>query len=439
MRSTWHNLRRAVNQSDTFKQLLRMDSDEDSGAAAGFQPDMKSQWSEESRREVDRMDVTGATQTSLESSEQRMRMIRSIGEVTPGDNADVLGDFTTQLISQYEGGLRPSMDSFSKSSSRASSVSNRFYRPGSSNDIDSSQFMEPPADNVDTGSSVATSSRLYILFKMCCALETLWADIESRVSEATGCSMYIEPLPRPPAWQECKSVHNDHTETILSWLERSFHTMGLIAHILGIGDARVLTSSAILRECLNTAVSSGHGTFGSEQEAVEETAGEYMRLIKFIAKLQVDYDRRLHKLQVTQDSALLKATKTTDLEKNERIKTLERELEEKSTQIRELTGSLQNANTVNTQLVQKNEQLIASNQRLLMTKSEFIDKDTVSKTIQQYYDQDRTGGQHREDILKLLESMLGIEPPPQVEQKPAQTDALSLANQFIEFLDDEAQ
>lgn len=123
----------------------------------------------------------------------------------------------------------------------------------------------------------------------------------------------------------------------------------------------------------------------------------------------------------------------------ERIKTLERELEEKSTQIRELTGSLQNANTVNTQLVQKNEQLIASNQRLLMTKSEFIDKDTVSKTIQQYYDQDRTGGQHREDIIKLLESMLGIEPPPQVEQKAAQTDALSLANQFIEFLDDEAQ
>lgn len=199
----------------------------------------------------------------------------------------MLGDFTTQLISQYEGGLRPFMVSFSKSSSRASSLSNRSYRPGSSNDIDSSQFMESPPDNVDTGSSVATSSRLYILFKMCCTLETLWADIESRVSEATGCSMYIEPLPRPPAWQECKSVHNDHTETILSWLERSFHTMGVIAHILGIGDARVLTSSAILRECLNTAVSSSHGTLNSEQEAVEETAGEYMRLIKFIAKLQV--------------------------------------------------------------------------------------------------------------------------------------------------------
>ncbi|KAK1441699.1 hypothetical protein BgAZ_500310 [Babesia gibsoni] len=464
MRATWQNLRKAVNEIDTFKQLLHADSDNDARGVNTATEEVKSQWYKEpvpnngGDRYSSPLKPNGSPPL-LESSEQRMKMIESIGEVgantgvvhtnkvTTGGNADPLQDFASQLISQYEGETQTEGSLFRRLVSSASSTNSRPSLQHSHRDYESYHGCEVSDEaglHADTVTSVAIASRLYILYKMCCTLESLWKDMEGRAAEATGYSMAIQAMPRSSPWQECKSVHSEYTDKILSWLERSYHTMGLLADVLGMGDAKVLSSSGLLKESMNSSIA---GLLHEETKGrglSEETPGEYMRLVKLIMKIQTDYERRLQKLQSTQDSALLKATKTADLEKEvealrERIQGLEEELQARNNDVRDLTDSLHNANAVKTQLVQKNEQLIASNQRLLMTKSESIDKDTVNKMIQQYYEHDRLGSQRRDDIIKLLESMLGIVPPTRAQDQLAQTDARTLANQFIDFLEDEPQ
>ncbi|GIX62328.1 proteasome-activating nucleotidase, putative [Babesia caballi] len=444
MRSTWLNLRKAVNEINNFTHLLYSESDEEATARA-TQPENGQHFNEESRLVVDQHSPGTATSdvhrgnnhNALETAEQRMRMINSLGERGGG----TLGSTEPAASSGVSKTTRPiSFNEFD------------FSREGSVN--------VTANEAVDTASSVAISCRLYILYKLCCNLETLWGEIEDRVRESTGSSMFVPPMRRPQAWQRCQSVHNDHTEKLLGWLERSLHTMGLLSRVVGIEHARVLEGTSLLEsvsESESVTASAGRPPESEvAYEPKEENSGEYMRLIRYIAKIQDDHNRRVEKLQATQDAALLKATKATELEKQvscvgkvvqkrqvEQLKEqnaqLEAQLAEQRKEIKYLTDSLLNANTVKTQLIQKNEQLIASNQRLLMTKSEFIDKDTVSKMIQQYYEQDRTGGQRREDIIKLLESMLGIEPPAQLQEKPARPDVRTLANQFIDFLEERAQ
>ncbi|CDR96135.1 hypothetical protein, conserved [Babesia bigemina] len=450
MRSTWLNLRKAVTEINNFTQLLYSESDDD-----GEQPQPASHLSED----VHRLSYASATsdnqqehdQSGLESAEQRMRMINTLGKASGDKNDDVLGDFTAQLISQYEHGLQQGGGTFDKSPLAKAMPSRDSIRSSAFQDVDRMKifhFGDLENESADSASSVAVSGRLYILYKMCLTLESLWMDIEGRVRDATGSPMFVPPMQRPSCWQKCHSVHNEHTEKILSWLERSLHTMAVLSRTMGIDAPRIYEGPSVLLASVNEAEpiaagerdpSSHSSTAGGAQE---ETPGEYMRLIKYISKMQTDHDRRVQKLQATQDAALVKATKSAELEKQveslqERIAQLEEQLAEKRDEVKQLTDSLLNANTVNTQLVQKNEQLIATNQRLLMTKSDFLDKDTVNNMIQQYYEQERAGNHRREDIIRILESMLGIEPPAATNQIPQVANARTLASQFIEFLDEE--
>lgn len=455
MRATWHNLRKkAASEIDTFKQLLFVESDEEGRATDTEKTNMRIQWTEETKK-VD--EIHGQTpqtfpfipvkEESLEPSEQRLRMINSVGEGISGASTANLDDFTNQLISRYTESPQQPSGIVGKGIASAASVYNKICKQVSLGNQSASQTNDAGIDlsnDADPSSSIVVSSRLYILYKLCCNLESLWKDIEDRVSDATGFSMEIQALPRSQLWQDCKSVHNDHAEKILCWIERSFHNMGVLAHVLGIEDAKIFSSSGLLADCLNAALTGAQRGMLIKSGANEEIPGEYMRLIMFITKLQTDYDRRLQKLQTAHDSALVKANKTIELEKkvetlNERVKALEEELRAKEKEVLHLTESLNSANSVKTQLVQKNEELIASNQRLLMTKSEFIDKDAVRKMIQQYYNQDRSGSSRRDDIIKLLESMLGIEPPAQDAEHSTETNARTLANQFIDFLEEKTE
>ncbi|GFE52624.1 golgin subfamily A member 4 isoform X6, putative [Babesia ovis] len=450
MRSTWLNLRKAVTEINNFKQLLYTDSDSDGNT------DYPNEYTQDSFEHTSAASgrVSPAAVTSprnkrdshcsLEAADQRLRMIQSLGEVPHEDSGDVLGDFTSKLISQYETGLREGGGTFGNSLSVSSSISYNSNIP-SNRDID---IMGKPLlitsvkDLVDTGSSVAISSRLHLLYKFCERLESLWKEIEDRVRDCTGYTMFVPPMERPSSWQKCQSVHNEHTEKILTWLERSLHTMGVLSRVLKIEETRVLDGPSVLLDSIKETEPLSSNSIGSSIDGCpEERPGEYMRLISYISKIQADYDRRIEKLQATQNSALVKASKSSELEEQvkalqDRIASLEDQLVEKRKEIKYLTDSLLTANTVKTQLVQKNEELIASNQRLLMRKSEFIDKDTVVKMIEQYYAQDRTGGQRREDIIKLLESMLGIEPPAPSSKPGTTKDVRTLANEFIDFLEE---
>ncbi|ORM42061.1 uncharacterized protein BXIN_0933 [Babesia sp. Xinjiang] len=451
MRSTWLNLRKAVNEINNFKQLLYTDSEEEGISEGGDPRHYNHDLSEDSPQGSSRLSPAAATsarhdegsQCSLEAADQRMRMINSLGEVSKEDSHDTLGDFTTKLISQYEIGLQEGGGTFGETTSMFSSISSKSNFGFASRDasMNKAHLSSIGNDTVDTGSSIAVSSRLYILYKLCDSLEVLWKEIESRVREITGYTMFVPPMERPPSWQKCQSVHNDHTEKILSWLERSLHTMGVLCRVLKIGDTRIFDGPNVLLDSLKD--TEPLSSFASVGEGLhEERPGEYLRLITYISKIQADHDRRVEKLKSTQNSALVQASKANELEEKvkslqDRIASLEDQLVDKRKEIKHLTESLLTANTVKTQLVQKNEELIASNQRLLMRKSEFIDKDTVGKMIQQYYEQDRLGGQRRDDIIKLLESMLGIEPPSQSQKAATQKDVRSLASEFIDFLEEQ--
>ncbi|GBE62643.1 proteasome-activating nucleotidase, putative [Babesia ovata] len=474
MRSTWLNLRKAVTEINSFTHLLYSESDDD-----GAQPQPATHLSEGVQQlshalaTSDHHQVHG--QSGLESAEQRMRMINTLGKASGDKSDDVLGDFTTQLISQYEHGFQPGGGTFSKSPLVTASASKESSRSSAFQDAESMkifQFGDFLNESADTPSSVAVSCRLYLLYKMCLTLESLWMEIEGRVRDATGSPMFVPPMQRPSCWQKCHSVHNEQTEKILSWLERSLHTMAVLSRTLGIDASRIYEGPSVLLASVNElepiatgelSPSSHSSTAGGAQE---ETPGEYMRLIKYISKMQVCFVScggtqsagRLRpkgaeatgypRCSAREGYAVDRARKTgvpcahsdnlSQVESlQERIEQLEGQLAEKRDEVKQLTDSLLSANAVNTQLVQKNEQLIATNQRLLMTKSDFLDKDTANKMIQQYYEQERAGNHRREDIIRILESMLGIEPPAATSQIPPVADARTLANQFIEFLDEE--
>ncbi|EDO05174.1 hypothetical protein BBOV_I000800 [Babesia bovis T2Bo] len=453
MRSTWFNLRKAVNEINNFKQYLYTDSEEDDDTHR-YPRDAGSLPPDGGHATASRVSPAAATSAAdaagsycpLEAAEQREWMIQSLGNVSNDDSSGILGDFTNKLISYYGSDMNESGRQSVSNPPVSFTTTHKSPVPYSGNDTGLVAKESSVHNAGNTGSSIAISSRLHLLYKMCEMLEFLWKEIESRVRDATGYTMFVQPMERPSSWLDCHSVHKDHTERILSWLERSLHTMGILARVLNIDEPRLLAGSNVLLEAIkHTEPLLFYGTTPQPSITdgpVEENPGEYMRLITYISKIQADHDRRLEKLSSIHNASIIQASKADALEQQvkalqETLGSLEEQLEEKRREIKRLTESLLTANTVKTQLVQKNEELIASNQRLLMKKSEFIDKDTVGKMIEQYYAHDRAGSHRKDDIIKLLESMLGIEPPSELANPVVLKGARSLANEFIDFLEEQ--
>ncbi|UKK00030.2 hypothetical protein MACK_000096 [Theileria orientalis] len=365
-----------------------------------------------------------------------------------GDQDDSLDSFTNSILSQYASGMNPPICKVSNAKSVSQTVKLPFGDSISANE-----------QNRDVNSNDAFTfnnylNKIEILYTMATKLENTWNELFNLVKERTNYNRYDLSLKKPSIWKNSNSINDLHLEAISRWIETSSNIMCCLANTLNIDNLNHVefSGSKLLQDSIdesyskfNTDITKSWGqTKNSNQIQENDLKNEYLKVMKFNTMIQSDYEKIIEKLRNERDAAISKAELKAVLEKeiyslNERISLLERQLVDKNSQIEELNRSVESANRVQLQIMKKNEELIASNQKLLMDKNNFIDKDAAKQLIKQYYEEERRGGERKGDIVQLLERMLDINKKSKTSEELKSEHRRSLLSEFMNFVNENVE
>nr|PVC50297.1 hypothetical protein MACL_00002340 [Theileria orientalis] len=364
------------------------------------------------------------------------------------DHDDSLDTFTNSILSQYASGMNPPICKVSNSKSVSQTVKFPFGDAKSAEE----QNRDLSANDVFTFNNYL--NKIEILYTMATKLENTWNELFNLVREKTNYNRYDLSLKKPSIWKHSNSINDLHLEAISRWIETSSNIMCCLANTLNIDNQnhQEFTGSKLLQDSIdesyskfNTDISKAWGQDKNLTQIQEnDLKNEYLKVMKFNTMIQSDYEKIIEKLRNERDAAISKAELKAVLEKeiyslNERISLLERQLADKNNQIEELHRSVESSNRVQLQIMKKNEELIASNQKLLMDKSNFIDKDTAKNLIKQYYEEEKRGGERKEDIVQLLERMLDINKKAKASEELKSEHRRSLLSEFMNFVNENVE
>lgn len=364
---------------------------------------------------------------------------------------DCLGDFTKSILSQYASGLNPPISVKTSLVRSTDHNSNKRTETGPSQSDHGSGRISSSDSNSEKTNTVL--NKIEILYTMSSKLQSLWEGIYPVVATNTNYTKYNSKLKKPPVWKQNKNISDVQLESISSWIETSSNILCILAKTLNVNSKTITESSG--SEILQNTIDEAYSDFSSDisktwdesntsrESESKDLKNEYLRVMKFNTKLQFDYERIIDKLKRERDSAMQQVQETRKLEdeikglKGE-IDNLHSKLSNKEHEIEELNNTLQTANRIQFQMMQKNEELVAQNQKLIMDKENFIDKDMAKELIKQYHDHERNGGQ-KKDIVDLLKRMLSIDDKSESLEDTKDDNKRSLLNEFIDFLNDNSQ
>ncbi|XP_954653.1 uncharacterized protein TA19840 [Theileria annulata] len=362
---------------------------------------------------------------------------------------DTLDNFTNSILSQYASGLNPPICKVSPSTQDLP-----FQPEKLPFDFSNSSNEDSNSVNSDDLSSFNNCiNKIEILYTMSTKLEKQWNDWFHLIKERSNYNRYDLSLKKPTIWKQNYNLNDLHLDSISHWIEISSNILCCLAYTLNI-DSNIfdLSGSKLLQESIDEAYSKFNTDISkvweqpnfSNQQSKNDFKNEYLKMIKFNTRLQSDYERILEKLRNERDEALSKAEQKTLLEKEicslkNQISKLEKELDNKNREIEDLNKSLESSNRIHLQVIKKNEELVSTNQKLMMDKSNFIDKDTAKQIIKQYYDEESRGGERKEDIVQLLERMLDINMKSKRIESSQTENRRSLLNEFMEFVNENVE
>lgn len=367
------------------------------------------------------------------------------------ESDDYLDEFTESILSQYASGLNPPISVKTNNLKSPDSYSGQSAETRQSHPdhgLGRERDSEVHSENMNT-----VLNKVEILYTMSSKLQSLWEGIYPIVVTHADYSKYNVKLQKPLVWEKSNSITDIQLESISSWIEISSNILCILAKVLNVNNKAITEYSG--SEILQKAIDDTYSGFSSDiskawdesntsrENESKDLKNEYLRIIKFNTKLQFDYERIIDKLKRERDSALLQAKETYKLEDEIRsfkgkLDNLSSELSKKEREIEELRDTLQAANRIQFQMMQKNEQLITQNQKLIMDKENFIDKDMAKELIKQYHDHEHDGGQ-KKDIVDLLKRMLDVDEKSDVSEDVKDDKKRSLLSEFIEFLNDNSR
>ncbi|KAF5153335.1 hypothetical protein TpMuguga_01g02605 [Theileria parva strain Muguga] len=362
---------------------------------------------------------------------------------------DTLDNFTSSILSQYASGLNPPICKVSSSTQDAPFQPEKLPFDFSNSSNDDSNSVN--SDDLSTFNNCI--NKIEILYTMSTKLEKQWNDWFHLIKERSNYNRYDLSLKKPSIWKQNHNLNDLHLESISRWIEISSNILCSLAYTLNI-DSNLfdLNGSKLLQESIDEAYSKFNTDISkvweqpnvTSQQLKNDFKNDYLKMIKFNTRLQSNYERILEKLRNERDEAISKAEQKTVLEKEicslkNRISKLEQELVNKDKEIEDLNKSLESSNRIHLQVIKKNEELVSTNQKLMMDKSNFIDKDTAKQIIKQYYDEESRGGERKEDIVQLLERMLDINMKSKKSEASQHENRRSLLNEFMEFVNENVE
>ncbi|KAK2197044.1 hypothetical protein BdWA1_000039 [Babesia duncani] len=419
MRSAWTSFNRAVNELNTFKQRLLTDSITEN----------------ESEVEQGEENDVGQQNLDYESSDHN-------GTVTPRainhNDGDDLSNFTNSILSQY----------ITKSQQQplASVPSVVSIDAISENPVESLVNMQG-----DLSSSVGLYHRMEVLYNISKGLNKLYHHFLPHILESCRFKHFESILTKPPSWNRSGGIHNEYTKEIFKCIETSSNILYALITTLNIDKEAFqgcMTGSLYLQALLDHLYSSNafaknlstvwSGTSDVTQLNPAQERSECLKLLRFISDIQLENESRIEQLREQRDEALASKHSSIMLheqlnESNAKIVALEEELKKRDEQIEQLKHQLFTVNDSRIVMIKELQELKHATAKMQMEQQGLVSKITIANFIEEYYKLE--SGTKREDIIKLLENLIGIDMEPKTREQQHQGN--SLVQQFIKFINED--